>query len=130
VVASLLEGLKPQPGATPVLANEDEETLEESTRVTAKDAQNKEVVTRRGEHKVSVQAGVRHTFIVYMEERAYAGLSLFVDGKAVQQVERRSWFPSISFTPTKTGTVQLFVTGPDEEVNYTFLDYVWEVPKS
>ena len=86
--------------------------------------------TRREVHKVAVRAGVRHTFIAYAQEMAYIGLYVFADGKPVERVERQSWFPSISYTAPRDGTVDVYVAGPDEDVTYTFLDYVWDVPRS
>jgi hypothetical protein len=130
IVASLLDGAKPQPAATPVAAHEDEFTFAASDRTKARDAANKEIVTRRRVHKVAVHAGVRHTFIAYAQEKAYIGLYVFADGKPVERVERQSWFPSISYTAPRDGTVDVYVAGPDEEVTYTFLDYVWDVPRS
>jgi hypothetical protein len=130
IVASLLDGAKPQSASTPVAAHEDEFTFAASDRIKARDAANKEITTRRKVHKVAVHAGVRHTFIAYAQEKAYIGLYLFADGKPVERVERQSWFPSISYTAPRDGTVDVYVAGPDEDVTYTFLDYVWDVPRS
>ena len=109
---------------------EDEFTFAAADRTKARDAANKEITTRRKVHKVAVRAGVRHTFIAYAQEKAYIGLYVFADGKPVERVERQSWFPSISYTAPRDGTVDVYVAGPDEDVTYTFLDYVWDVPRS
>jgi hypothetical protein len=130
IVASLLDGAKPQPAATPVAAQEDEFTFAASDRIKGRDAANKDVVTRRKAHKVAMHAGTRHTFIAYAQEKAYIGLYVFADGKPVERVERQSWFPSISYTAPRDGNVDVYVAGPDEDVTYTFLDYVWDVPRS
>ena len=91
---------------------------------------NQDITRRRKSHEIDVKKGDRHVFFAYGEERAKLALYLFVDGKPVQQVEASSWYPVISYTATKDATVEVFVTGPDEDVSYTFTDYLWRMPKS
>ena len=77
-----------------------------------------------------MKAGEQHVFLVYGQERVNLSLYLFVDGQAVRQVESNSWFPVIAYTAPKDATVELHVTGPDDDVTYKFVDYVWRQPKS
>jgi Trypsin-like peptidase domain len=125
ISASLLASRKPAPGLRPVVAEEDEYTLEEEHRTKVRDKDNKEIVQRRESHEIEVRAGVRHSFFAYAEERTSIGMYLFVDGKAAQRVEPSNWFPMIDYTPAKNGTVTVYVIGPDVDVTYTFTDYVW-----
>ena len=85
---------------------------------------------RRQVHDVKLKAGEQHAFLAYGEERTSLALYLFVDGKAVKQVESSSWFPIISYTAPKDMTAELYVTGPDTDAAYTLVDYVWRLPRS
>lgn len=127
---AVLDSLKPSPAATAEVASEEESTFEEEDRTKVSDKDKREVVRRRQMQEAEVKAGEQHVFLVYGQERVNLALYLFVDGQAVQQVESNSWFPVISYTATKDATVELHVTGPDDDVTYKFVDYVWRMPKS
>jgi hypothetical protein len=130
IVSSLLESAKPQPSSTPVVASQVEFTLAASSRTKAKDAENREIVTRRQLHRVALRAGQRHTLVAYARDKAYISLSVFVDGAPVELGERRNWFPSISYTAAQDSSIEVYVEGPDEDVIYTFIDHVWDPLRS
>jgi Trypsin-like peptidase domain len=129
ISASLLDGLKPHPAATAVVAGQEEVTLDEDDRTKPRD-KNKDSMQRRHMHKVKVRAGARHAFLAYARERTPLGLYLFAGGKVVQRVEPTAWYPIAAYTAAKDGVVDVYVTGPDSDVTYTFVDYLWDAPKS
>jgi Trypsin-like peptidase domain len=130
IVASLLESIKPRPDATPTIASQGKFRFRITDRATEPNTDGKEITRRRKLHQIDVRAGVRHAFLAYAQERASTGLYLFVGGKPAGQVEPRSWFPILSYAAEGDGSVDLYVTGPDVDVSYTFIDYVWDAPKS
>jgi Trypsin-like peptidase domain/FHA domain len=133
IVASLLERYKPNASATAVRVNEGEdedEELGEEERTKTKDKDGNTVVTRQNVHQVEVRAGVDHIFIAYADERAPISLYVSSDKKIVKRADGTSWFPHTVYHPTKNETVDVYVSGPDDDVTYTFLDYVFEAPKS
>jgi hypothetical protein len=134
IVASLLERFKPNASAVPVRVNEDEDDdeneLGEEDRTMTQDKDGNTVVTRQKVHQVEVRAGVDHVFIAYAQERAAISLYVSADKKIVNRAEGTSWFPHTVYHPTKNETVDVYVSGPDDDVTYTFVDYVFEVPKS
>jgi hypothetical protein len=136
IVASLLERFKPNASAVAVRVNEeqdeddDEDELGEEDRITTQDKDGKKVVTRQKVHQVEVRAGVDHVFIAYAQEGAPISLYVSADKKIANRAEGKSWFPHTVYHPKKNETVDVYVSGPDDDVTYTFMDYVFEAPKS
>ena len=130
IVASLLDGLKPNASAAPVVVSEDEFDLTEADRTKTQDKDRNTVVTRQKVHKVAVRAGADHVFIAYAQERAPMSLYVSSDRKIAKRDEGKSWFPHVVYHPTKNETVDVYVSGLDDDVTYTFVDYVFEPPKS
>ncbi len=130
ISANLIEKLTPPAATKPNIAEQDDYTLEDEDRTKVRDKDKKEVVQRRKSHDIDVRAGVRHVFLAYAPERTNLGLHLFVNGKPVRTVDPSSWFPMIDYTASKDESVEIFVTGPDADVDYTFVDYAWDSPKS
>jgi hypothetical protein len=130
IVASLLDGLKPSASAAPVMVSEDEVELTEADRTRTQDKDGNKVVTRQKIHKVALRAGVDHVFIAYAQERAPISLYVSADRKIAKRAEGKSWFPNAVYHATKNETVDVYVSGPDDDVTYTFVDYVFEPPKS
>lgn len=131
VSARLLDNLKPNPSATAEVRSEEEFDLEdEDQKVKVRGKDNVEIVRRRKVHEVKLKQGERHVFLAYGEDRTRLALYLFVNGKPVEQAEPNSWYPAISYTAPKDMTAQVYVTGPDIDVSYTFVDYLWRIPKS
>jgi V8-like Glu-specific endopeptidase len=130
IVASLLDGFKPNPSATPTLVSEDEDELEEEDRTKTRGTDGTETVTRQKIHEIAVRAGSEHVFIAYAKDGASISLYLFVDKKLVKRVEGQKWFPGTVYRAPKDATVEVYVSGPDDDVTYTLVDYVFEAPKS
>jgi hypothetical protein len=130
IIASLLDGFKPGPSASPTLVSEDEDELEEEDRTKTRGTDGTETVTRQKIHKIAVRGGSDHVFIAYAKERASISLYLFVDKKLVRRVEGQNWYPGTTFRVPKDTTVEVYVSGPDDDVSYTLVDYVFEAPKS
>lgn len=126
----ILDRLKPAPLAVAEVQSQEDFDFEDDDQIKIRGQDKQEITQRRQKHEVEVKRGERHVFFAYGEERAKLALYLFVDGKPVQQVEASSWYPVISYTATKDTTVEVYVTGPDDDVSYTFTDYLWRVPKS
>jgi V8-like Glu-specific endopeptidase len=126
----LLENLKPAPNATAEVVAQEEEEFDEEDQVKIRGKDNVEIVQRRQVQHAKLKAGERHTFLAYGNERTKLGLYLLVGGKPVEQVEPSSWYPVISFTAPKDMTVEVYVSAPDIDVSYTFVNYVWRMPKS
>ena len=130
IVASLLDGLKPSASAAPVMVSEDEGELTEADRTRTQDKDGNKVVTRQKVHKVALRAGVDHVFIAYAQERAPISLYVSSDKKIAKRAEGKSWFPNAVYHATRNETVDVYVSGPDDDVTYTFVDYVFEPAKS
>jgi V8-like Glu-specific endopeptidase len=130
IVASLLDGFKPNPSASPTLVSEDEDELEEENRTKTKGQDGAETVTRQKTHKIAVRGGTDHVFIAYAPERASISLYVFENKKLVKRVEGQNWFPGTTYRALKDTTVEVYVSGPDDDVSYKLVDYVFEGPKS
>lgn len=130
IVASLLDGFKPTPSSSPALVSQDEYELTESDRVKAQGKDGAAGVTRQKIHKIAVRGGADHAFIAYAQERVPISLYLFVDKKVAKRVEGQNWFPGTTYRAPKDTTVEIYVSGPDDDVTYTLVDYVFEGPKS
>jgi V8-like Glu-specific endopeptidase len=130
IVASLLDGLKPNPSASPTLVGEEEDGLEEEDQIKTRGKDGTEIVTRQKIHKIAVRGGSDHAFIAYAKERAPISLYLFVDKKLVKRVEGQNWYPGLSYRAPKDTTVEIYVSGRDDDVEYKLVDYVFEAPKS
>ena len=52
------------------------------------------------------------------------------DKKLVKRVEGQNWYPGLTYHATKDTTVEVYVSGPDDDVEYKLADYVFEAPKS
>ena len=127
----LLEKLKPSPSAVAeVRSKEDFEFDDEDYKVKSRAKDNSQIVRRRQVHAIKLKKGEQHVFFAYGKEQAKLGLYLFVSGKPVQQIDPNSWYPVIAYTAAKDLSVDVHVTGPDDDAAYTFVDYVWRVPKS
>jgi hypothetical protein len=48
----------------------------------------------------------------------------------VQRVEGQNWYPGLRYRAPKDATVEVYVSGPDDDVTYTLRDYVFEAPTS
>lgn len=48
----------------------------------------------------------------------------------MQRVEGQNWYPGLSYHATKDMTVEVYVSGPDDDGEYKLVDYVFEAPKS
>jgi V8-like Glu-specific endopeptidase len=131
IIGSLLDGLKPNPSATPTLAKEEEDDLDEEDEIKTRGKDGTETVTRQKPHEFKVTRGSDHAFIAYAKERARISLYLFVDKKLVKRVEGHNWYPALAYHATKDTTVEVYVSsGTDDDVEYKVVDYVFEAPKS
>jgi hypothetical protein len=131
ISARLLENLKPSPSATAeVRTREEFEFDDESPKTKARGKDGIELTRRRAVHTVKLKQGEQHLFLAYGKEQAKLGLYLFANGKAVGQAEPSSWYPVLAYTAAKDMTIEVHVTGPNDDVAYTFVDYVWRVAKS
>jgi hypothetical protein len=130
ISARVLDRLKPNPAATAEVRSQEEYDLEDDDQVKSKGKDKVEITQRRQVHEFALKKGEQHAFLAYGEERAKLALHLFVEGKPLQQVEANSWYPVIAFTAPRDMTVEIYVTGPDDDVSYTLVDYVWRMPKS
>jgi hypothetical protein len=130
ISAHLLDKLKPSRGAVAEVRSKEEFEFEEDDRKTVRGKDKSEIVTRRQVHTVKLKQREQHVFLAYGKEQAKLGLYLFVSGKPVTQVEPNSWYPIIAYTAPRDMSVELHVTGADEDVSYMLVDYVWQIPKS
>jgi hypothetical protein len=127
----LLENLKPTSSATAEIRTKEEfEFEDEDPKIKSRAKDNSQIAQRRQVHPIKLKQREQHVFLAYGHEQAKLGLYLFVNGKPVQQVAPSSWYPVLAYTAPKDITVHVHVVGPDDDVGYTFVDYVWRVPKS
>jgi hypothetical protein len=126
IVASLLDGFKPNPSALPTLVNKEEDELEEQDRATTRREDGTETVTRQKIHQINVRGSSDHAFIAYADDGAPINLYLFVDKKLVKSVEGQSWYPGLTYRVPRDRTVEVYVSGLDDDVSYTLFHYVFE----
>jgi V8-like Glu-specific endopeptidase len=131
LVPEILKELKPANGATPTLISQTKFTLDAADQVKNRDAGGREIVRRQKKHAVSLKAGQDYVFIAYAQESAAIKLYLMVDGKIIAKDDRdRVWYPNLSYKAVQNTEAELYVVGPDSDVNYTFMDYGWSAPPS
>ena len=52
------------------------------------------------------------------------------DGQIVAQQAQRTWFPHFAYASDADVTADVYVVGPDQDVNYTLMQYSWGGPPS
>jgi V8-like Glu-specific endopeptidase len=130
IVPQLLSEIKPKSGGNATPVNQSKYTLTKGDSFKAKDNQGKDVARRQRIHSVSMKANVPGAFIVYAQERAPIQLYLVIDGQIVSQNDRGIWFPHLSYSYDKDVTADVYVVSPDQDVNYTLMQYSWDPPRS
>lgn len=130
LIPEVLARSKPSPNAKPVPAGQSKHTLTKADAFSAKDKDGKEIKRRQKIHPVTLKAGVPVTYFAYAQDRTQVGIYLVINGEIVDKDERRIWFPSADFAPRADTKADVYVVGADEDINYTFLEYTWDVPRS
>jgi Trypsin-like peptidase domain len=129
-IPQILAEIKPKNGATPALVSQQKSTLVKADQVVRRDNANREVITRQRKYSVTLSAGKPRTFIGYAQHATKIRLYLVIDGKIVVKDERAVWFPNVSYMPPQDVSADLWLVGPDRDVDYTFVDYGWTPPPS
>ena len=129
-IPQILAELKPKNGATSSLVNQEKSTLGKADQVTRRDKDNREFVLRQRKYSVTLAAGKPRTFIAYAQQATNIKLYMMIEGKIVVKDERAVWFPNVSFLSAQDANAEVWVVGPDKDVDYTFTDYGWTAPPS
>jgi V8-like Glu-specific endopeptidase len=131
LVPNILNELKPQPGAKPVLVEQNKFTLAGVETFTNKDAKGKDVKRRQRIHPIKLSAGKPQVIVAYAESRQPLQLYVVIDGKIVAQDDRNTTFvPNLRYTATADASADVYVVGPDADVKYTLFEYGYNVPGS
>ena len=69
-------------------------------------------------------------FIAYAQERAPVQLYLVINGQIALQNDRGVWFPHLSYAFDQDTSADVYVVSPDQDVNYTLMQYSWDPPPS
>jgi hypothetical protein len=129
IVPRLLVELKPSKEMTETLVNETKASLVKTDAFSGtKDG--KPAPRRQKIHSVTLKAGQPGVFIAYAQERAAIELYIVVDGKIVAKDDRGVWFPAITFKMENETKADIYVVGPDGDVDYTLMQYAWNPPPS
>ncbi len=117
----------PQPGATPTQISQDKLTLTKADAVTVqKGVQRQKLLTT-----INAAAGKTYLFIGYAENETSIRLYVLNGNNIVaQNNQTETWYPSVSYTSPADGDLDIWVVGPNEDVNFTFLSYRWDAPSS
>ena len=116
LVPNILDELKPQPGARPVLVGQNKFTLAGVEIFTNKDAKGKDVKRRQRIHSIKLSAGKPQVIVAYAESRQPLQLYVVIDGRSSRRTiatphsfrtcaipRRRTPAPtSMSLVPTPT----------------------------
>jgi V8-like Glu-specific endopeptidase len=129
-IPQILAELKPKNGATASLIAQEKSTLGKADQVTRRDNNNREFVMRQRKYSVTLEAGKPRTFIAYAQKATNIKLYMLIEGKIVVKDERAVWFPNVSYMPGQDASAEVWVVGPDTDVDYTFGDYGWTAPPS
>ncbi len=129
-IPQILAELKPKNGATSSLVNQEKSTLTKADQVSRRDSSNREIVTRQRKYGVTLNAGKARTFIAYAQKATNIRLYMMIDGKIVVKDERAVWFPNVSYMPAQDGNAEVWIVGPDADVDYTLSDFGWTPPPS
>lgn len=79
---------------------------------------------------VKVEPGRPHTFVVYAQGRSPIELYVVVDSAIARQSASRAWFARTTYTAPGETTAQIYVAGPDDDIQFTLFDYSWGGPPS
>jgi hypothetical protein len=130
LIPEIIARSKPSANANAVASGQSKHMLVKADAFAAKDKDNKDVTRRQKIHPITLKAGRPITVIAYASDRAAIQAYLVIDGKIADKDERRIWFPSVDFKPESDIKADVYVVGPDQDVNYQLLEYVWDVPRS
>jgi hypothetical protein len=131
ISAQLLKNLKASPSAiAEVLSHKEFQFDDRDHKIRFPGKDNSQIVRRRQVHLIKLKQGEQHVLLAYGKGQTKLGLYLFVDEKSVQQVDPNSWYPVLAYTAPNDMTIDVHVTGPDDDVGYSLVDYVWRMPKS
>jgi Trypsin-like peptidase domain len=98
--------------------------------VEKKDKDGKDVTVKRRQniHNVKLVAGRQVAFIAYAQDKQPIELYLVIGNQIVRQVVSNRWFALLPYVADRNADAQVYVSGPDEDVNYTFFEYAWNAP--
>lgn len=130
LVPAILAQSSPPNAPKPVLVADAKAALDSGTRFSAKEADGKDVFRRQRIHSVVMKPKVPGIFVAYAQERTPVQVYIVVNGQIVNQDARGNWFPHVRYTVDAETKAEVYVVGPDKDVNYTFLHYAWEQPGS
>lgn len=130
IVPQLLSEIRPKTGANPNLISQNKHVLTKGESFKAKDNAGKEVSRRQRIHSVTIKGKVPGAFIAYAQERAPVQLYLVINGQIALQNDRGVWFPHLSYAFDQDTSADVYVVSPDQDVNYTLMQYSWDPPPS
>lgn len=130
LIPEILARSKPNPNAKPVQGAQTKHTLTKADAFSAKDKSGKDVKRRQKIHPVQLKAGVPVTILAYAQGRTQVGIYLVINDQIVDKDERRVWYPSADYTSSTDTKADIYVVGGDEDIDYTLLEYTWDVPRS
>jgi hypothetical protein len=130
IVPQLLTEIRPKTGVNPTMVSQNKHVLTKGESFKAKDSAGKEVARRQRIHSVTMKGKVPGAFIAYAQERAPIQLYLVINGQIASQNDRGVWFPHLSYSFDQDTTADVYVVSPDQDVNYTLMQYTWDPPPS
>jgi hypothetical protein len=130
IVPQVLTELRPATGANPTLVSQTKFTLIKGDQFKTKDKEGKDVSRRQKIHTVSIKGKVPGVFIAYAQERTPIQIYLVINGNIVQQNDRGVWFPYVQYSFDADQAADIYIVSPDQDVNYTLLQYSWDPPPS
>ena len=126
VFPEVLNEIKPDSEAMPILASEEKATLSEADRI--KDPTSG-LRHRVRQHKVTLQAGVPTAVVVYAGQTGVDLSYVDQEGKPTElaNTEGTPW-PHLSFAEHKGESGYILVDGPDLDTPYVLRVYTWKKP--
>ena len=126
----LIERESPEASAKPVTVSRLSLRFKDGEAVKAIE-KGKEIARRRVYQAVTLEPGVKNTFIVYAEQHAIVKAQLEGQSGTIARDDENSMYAVISYRPAADKTQgQLVVTGPHKDIGFQLLHYTWGDPKS
>ena len=130
IIPHLIERESPQAGAKPVPVVRLTLRFRDGDPVKAVE-NGKEITRRRVYHAVTLEPGVKNTFIVYAEQNAIVRVQLEGQSGTIARDDENSMYGVVSHRLAgDKAQAQLVVTGPDKDIGFQVLHYTWSVPRS
>jgi hypothetical protein len=126
IISRFLDQNKPTNGVVPTLVNQTKHSLAKSDAFTGKDAEGKEEARRQKIHSAVLRAGEGGMIVAYAQRRAPLQIYFVVNDQIIDKDDRTGiWFPYNVYSMSKDTNVDVYVVGPDSDVDYTLVHYNW-----